>query len=218
MPRLRISLPFVIAVFVVAALPAALQARSSSSSETISVTVGVPHELSFHLSPSRITAATAIFKVMNKGKLHHSFKICTRPSATDKANSCTGVATKALAPGATAEVTVKLSASGTYEYLSGTPSQAASGMKGLLTVTLASTAPSGSAGSGATRPRLRPRLRPRRAAAVARVETAVWSTARRLTLRARRGLSSQSARVPVMKTTTTRAASQPTVTAASEKG
>jgi uncharacterized cupredoxin-like copper-binding protein len=150
MPRLRISLPFVFAVFVVAALPAALQARSSSSSETISVTVGVPHELSFHLSPSRITAPTAVFKVMNKGKLHHSFKICTRPSTTDKANSCTGVATKALAPGATAEVTVKLSASGTYEYLSGAPSQAASGMKGLLTVTLASTTPSGSAGSGTT--------------------------------------------------------------------
>ena len=75
------------------------------------------------------------FSVPNKGKLKHSFKVCTTPSATDAANSCKGVATKLLAPGASATLSVKLAQSGTYEYLSGVASEAKGGMKGLLTVT-----------------------------------------------------------------------------------
>jgi uncharacterized cupredoxin-like copper-binding protein len=145
MSRLRITVPFVVPLLLGAALPAGLQARPTSSAQTIVVTAGGPHELTFKLSPTRITAPTAVFMVTNKGKLHHSFKICTKPSTTDNANACTGVATKALAPGATAQVTVKLGASGTYEYLSGTPSEAASGMKGLVTVALAATTSPGAA-------------------------------------------------------------------------
>ena len=147
MLRSRSSLPLFVALLVGAVVPAALEASPGSSTGTISVTEGSPHELSFKVSPPRVTSAVAVFKVTNRGKLPHSFKVCTKPAATTKANSCTGVATKKLAPGSTALLTVKLASSGTYEYLSGTPAQAASGMKGLITVSLPPTSSGGSAGS-----------------------------------------------------------------------
>ena len=111
----------------------------------------MPRELAFKLSPSKITSSPAVFKVTNKGKLPHSFKVCTKPTQTDKANSCAGVTTKLLAPGATAMLSVKLTASGKYEYLSGNARQAASGMKGIVTVLLPSaTTPTTGAGGGTT--------------------------------------------------------------------
>jgi hypothetical protein len=152
LPRSSLRFPLALAALAGVAVPAALEARTLSSVATISVTAGVPRELAFKVSPSRITSSTAVFKVTNKGKLPHSFKICTKPSATDKANSCTGVATKMLAPGATATLTTKLSSSGTYEYLSGSASQAASGMKGLVTVTLSGGSTSGGSGTTTTTP------------------------------------------------------------------
>ena len=117
------------------------------SAGTISVTAGAPRELSFKISLARVTVSPVVFKVTNKGKLPHSFKVCTKPSPNDKANSCTGVTTKTLAPGATATLTVKLSANGKYEYLSGIASQAASGMKGIVTVALSAGSSSGSSSS-----------------------------------------------------------------------
>jgi hypothetical protein len=144
-----VSLPVVVVALVAAAVPAALQARSSSSAP-ISVTIGVPRELSVKVTPARITSSPAVFKVTNKGKQLHTFKVCTKPAATDKANACAGVATKPLAPGKTASLTVKLATSGSYEYLSGSATQAASGMKGLLTVSLPAATGSTSSGSGST--------------------------------------------------------------------
>jgi uncharacterized cupredoxin-like copper-binding protein len=146
--RPRRSLPLILILLVGAAVPTALQASLRSSTSNVIVTAGLPKELAFKVTPSKITTATAVFKVTNKGKLPHSFKVCTKPATTAKANSCAGVATKLLAPGATATLTVKLGSSGTYEYLSGTPSQAASGMKGLVTVSLPAT--TGSSGSTTT--------------------------------------------------------------------
>ena len=147
MRRYRLSLPILALALLGAALPAALHARATTSTGTISVTAGVPKELAFKVAPKKITASPAVFHVTNEGKQPHSFKVCAKPSTTDTANSCTGVATKMLAPGASAMLTVKLAESGTYEYLSGTASQAKAGMKGLLTVSLAE---STSAGGGAT--------------------------------------------------------------------
>jgi uncharacterized cupredoxin-like copper-binding protein len=144
----RTSFAFIFSLVAAAALTASLDAQPNTTARTIAVTAGVPRELSFKVTPARITASPAVFKVLNKGKLPHSFKVCTKPSSTDTANSCAGVATKSLAPGATATLTVKLSASGKYEYLSGIASQAASGMKGLVTVALGSTGSSSSSSSG----------------------------------------------------------------------
>jgi plastocyanin len=145
MLRRQLSVALVVGVLLIGAeMPGTLEARTFSTVGTISVTAGVPHELSFRLSPARITSPTEIFKVTNRGKLAHSFKICTSPTKNDKANTCTGVATKVLAPDATATVKVTLTASGTYEYLSGSASQAASGMKGLVIATLTGGASSSS--------------------------------------------------------------------------
>jgi uncharacterized cupredoxin-like copper-binding protein len=151
MRRYRLSLPILALALALlgAAIPAALQARTTNSTGTISVTAGAPKELAFKVSPKKITASPAVFHVTNKGKQKHSFKVCTKPSATDTANSCKGVATKKLAPGASATLTVKLARSGTYEYLSGVASEAKAGMKGLLTVSLAEPT-SGSTGGATT--------------------------------------------------------------------
>jgi len=145
MRRYRLILPILVLALLGAAIPAALQARSAG---TIAVTAGVPKELAFKVSPKKITASPAVFHVTNRGKQPHSFKLCTKPSATDTADTCKGVATKLLAPGASQMLTVKLTESGTYEYLSGTASQARAGMKGLLTVSLA--APTSGSGGGTT--------------------------------------------------------------------
>src|SRR4051812_43321920 len=108
MRRYRLTLPILVIGLLGAVLPAALQARSSGM---ISVTEGVPRELAFKVSPTKITASPAVFHVTNRGKQAHSFKVCSKPSATSKANSCAGVATKMLAPGASATLTVKLAES-----------------------------------------------------------------------------------------------------------
>jgi uncharacterized cupredoxin-like copper-binding protein len=147
MPRSRLILPLAAVALVAAAVPAILQARTGTAS--ITVTIGVPKELSLKVTPKKVTASPAVFNVTNKGKLAHSFKVCTKPSTTDKANTCTGAATKSLAPGKSQKLTVKLAASGSYEYLSGKASEAASGMKGLLTVALA---PASSASNSSTTP------------------------------------------------------------------
>ena len=152
MRRYRLSLPILALVLLGAVIPAALQARTITSSGTISVTAGAPKELAFKVSPRKITVSPAVFHVTNKGKQKHSFKVCTKPSTTDAANSCTGVATKMLAPGTSATLSVKLAESGTYEYLSGVASEAKAGMKGLLTVSLAESTSGASGGAASTTP------------------------------------------------------------------
>jgi mono/diheme cytochrome c family protein len=97
------------------------------------VTAGKPTELGFTLSKkASIPAGTVIFKVTNKGKLAHTFKVCTKPSTTSTANSCTGKVTKLLAPGASTTLTVVFTKKGTYEYLCTVPGHASAGMKGLI--------------------------------------------------------------------------------------
>ncbi|HUK45380.1 MAG TPA: plastocyanin/azurin family copper-binding protein [Gaiellaceae bacterium] len=100
---------------------------------TVTVTAGKPSEFSFTLSKKSASAGTVVFKVTNKGKIAHTFKICSSPSKTATANLCTGKVTKLLAPGAGATLTVTLK-QGTYEYLCSVPGHAAAGMKGSIRV------------------------------------------------------------------------------------
>jgi hypothetical protein len=143
MLRSRLTLPLLAAAGAAAVVPAYLAAHPSASS--ITVTLGAPKETSIKVTPSKATSSQVVFNVTNKGTLPHSFRVCKTPVTSTKANTCAGSATKPLKPGAKAMLTVTLPASGTYEYLSGTSSQAASGMKGLFTVALASTASGGAA-------------------------------------------------------------------------
>jgi mono/diheme cytochrome c family protein len=130
----------------------------------ITVTAGKPSEFKFTLSKSsKIAVGPVSFKVTNKGKLTHDFKVCTAPAKTSKANSCTGKVTPMLAPGKSATLTVTLK-SGTFEFLCTVPGHAIVGMKGLVgigaavtvtnpvTTTVAGTTTTGSTTTTSTTP------------------------------------------------------------------
>jgi uncharacterized cupredoxin-like copper-binding protein len=121
-PRRLASLAAVSASVLAVALPAAADARPAATKTTVvKVTAGKPSEYKFTLSKTRVKAGKVEFKVTNKGKLAHSFSIA-------------GKATKAIAPGKTARLTVKLK-KGSYTYKCTIPRHAAMGMKGTLKVT-----------------------------------------------------------------------------------
>ena len=103
------------------ALAAAVSAFGSSSrtSATVAVTAGKPSELKFTLVPKTVAKGLTTFKVTNKGKLSHDFKIA-------------GKKTVMLKPGKTATLKVTLKA-GKFAYLCTVPGHAAAGMKGTLT-------------------------------------------------------------------------------------
>jgi uncharacterized cupredoxin-like copper-binding protein len=124
----------------VATGPAAGKAQADRASRVtvITVTAGKPSELAFKLSKtSSIPSGTVTFKVTNKGKIVHDFKVCTRPVTSTAANSCTGKVTRRIAPGKSASLTVLLSKKGKYEFLCTVPGHATAGMKGLLGIGVA---------------------------------------------------------------------------------
>jgi uncharacterized cupredoxin-like copper-binding protein len=130
----------VTALFGYRATSAAGQWRDAEAS-VIAVTAGKPSEFAFTLSKSsglpfqaKSRSGTVSFRVANKGKLLHEFKVCSIPVNTASLNACNGTGTKFLEPGESATLTITFGRRGTYEYLSGVPGQAARGMKGLIGV------------------------------------------------------------------------------------
>ncbi len=99
------------------ALPAAFGASKAS---IVNVTAGKPSELSFTLSKKAAAKGIVTFRVTNRGKAEHDFKIG-------------GKVTKKLKPGTTATLTVTLKG-GKYAYLCTVPGHAAAGMKGVFVV------------------------------------------------------------------------------------
>jgi nitrite reductase (NO-forming) len=130
---------FLIVAACVAALtaPAAFARAAHQSGTTVTVQEAKPSEFSFTLSTKAVKPGSITFKITNMSSsgLAHDFKICTSPSTSDAANSCTGKGTSPLGKGASASLTVTLAKPGKYEYLCTVPGHAAGGMKGLLTVT-----------------------------------------------------------------------------------
>jgi uncharacterized cupredoxin-like copper-binding protein len=109
-------------------------AKTSAESPTVvTVTLGKPSEFRIKLSKGSVPLGKVTFKVSNKGKKSHSFKICTATTYSTAANTCLGAATKVLKPGGTATLNVTLTL-GIHEYLSSVPGQAKAGMKGGLDV------------------------------------------------------------------------------------
>src|SRR5579862_4867011 len=89
------------------------QANAGAKATVITVAVGKPSEFAFTLSKqSAIAPGTITFKVTNRGKAQHDFKICTTPVTSGKANSCTGKVTKILNSGQSATLTVTLTKAG----------------------------------------------------------------------------------------------------------
>lgn len=123
------------AVASVAVLAAPSTTRTTPAKATvITVTAGKPSELAFKLSrSSAITAGVVTFRITNRGKLSHDFKLCTAPAKSAAKNSCVGKVTPPLAPGRSASLTVTLK-KGEYEFLCAVPGHALQGMKGLLAV------------------------------------------------------------------------------------
>ena len=119
------------AVFALAALGAAGVAVAGTTATThaskakpVTVTV-VAKDFSFTLSRKTVpVGSTVVFKVVNRGKIGHDFKIA-------------GKKTKLLAPGKSATLTVKFAKKGRFAYLCTVPGHARLGMKGVFGVGVA---------------------------------------------------------------------------------
>jgi|SRR5712691_8014483 len=100
------------------ALTLAPTAAPRTTATTVAVTA---KEFKFVLSKRTVPHGTVVFKVVNKGKLPHDFKI-------------SGHKTALVAPGKSATLKVTLT-TGSKPYLCTVPGHARLGMKGVLKVT-----------------------------------------------------------------------------------
>ncbi len=105
----------------------------SAAPAKVSVQAGRPTEFAFTLSRRSVPVGTTAFTIANRGKLTHTFKVCSSAKG-GRGNACAGTGTRPIPPGRTATLTVTFTRKGSYEYLCTIPSHAAAGMKGLLTV------------------------------------------------------------------------------------
>lgn len=103
----------------VLALPVSAAARPDATSVT--VTAGKPSEFRFTLSKRTMPKGVVVFTVINRGALHHDFKIA-------------GKKTPMLMPGKRAMLRVTFKKAGRYTYICAVAGHAAAGMKGALTV------------------------------------------------------------------------------------
>ncbi len=100
-------------------LVAVVPAGARTTATTVRVTA---KEYKFILSTKTARHGTVIFKVTNKGKFKHDFKIA-------------GKKTTMLKPGKSASLTVTLAKGKTYTYICTVPGHAQLGMKGRFKVT-----------------------------------------------------------------------------------
>jgi uncharacterized cupredoxin-like copper-binding protein len=112
----RIALGVALVALVVAA---PIAARSSAATAT-TVTVTMK-EFKFTLSKTSVKHGIVTFKLVNKGKLMHDFKIAGKKS-------------KLISPGKSGKLIVTMK-KGKWAYLCTVAGHAAAGMKGKLTVT-----------------------------------------------------------------------------------
>jgi uncharacterized cupredoxin-like copper-binding protein len=94
-------------------------ARDATSRVTVTAT-----EFKFAFSKKTVPVGTVIFKVVNKGKISHDFKIGGKKTPT-------------LAPGKSATLTVKFTKKARYQYICTLPGHAGAGMKGFFAVGVA---------------------------------------------------------------------------------
>ena len=108
-------------VALVAAVSAFGGSAQQTATTTVAVTAGKPGVFSFTLSKKTISKGTGVFKVTNKGKINHDFKIA-------------GKKTPSLKAGKLSTLKVVFKKAGKYPYLCTLPGHAAGGMKGVLVV------------------------------------------------------------------------------------
>jgi uncharacterized cupredoxin-like copper-binding protein len=111
-----------IAVALVGFRAAAAYSSASAGKTTITVTMS---EYKFKLSKSKnIPKGTVVFKLVNKGKIPHNFRI-------------NGKTSKLIAPGKTGSLTVTFKKKGSFAYLCTVTGHAKLGMKGVLGIATA---------------------------------------------------------------------------------
>jgi uncharacterized cupredoxin-like copper-binding protein len=138
--RVRLALALLALGTAGAAAPFAIPAIGASSSKSTTVTIKVTaSEWKFVLSRKSLAKpATVIFKVTNKGKIAHDFKI-------------NGKKTQLIKPGATKSVKVVFTKKGRFGFLCTVNGHARLGMKGTFTVAVkASTTTSVTTTTGST--------------------------------------------------------------------
>jgi uncharacterized cupredoxin-like copper-binding protein len=111
----------VAAVASLAVVLPALAAPKAAKATTVNVTAGKPGEFGFAFSKKTVPVGVVTFKVVNRGKLVHDFKI-------------SGKKTKQLSPGKSATFKVTYKKAGAAPFLCTLPGHAAGGMKGVLKV------------------------------------------------------------------------------------
>ena len=116
MNRIALALGVALAALVVAAPIAARPSAATASTVTVTM-----KEFKFVLSKKTVPHGTVTFKLVNKGKLKHDFKISGKKS-------------KLISPGKSGKLILTLK-KGKLSYLCTVPGHAAAGMKGKLTVT-----------------------------------------------------------------------------------
>jgi hypothetical protein len=78
----------------------------------VTVREGKPSELRYTLARSSVPKGTVVFTVVEKGKLGHDFKVCSKPQS-GSANSCKGKATPMIKPGMSATLSIVFAKAGT---------------------------------------------------------------------------------------------------------
>lgn len=123
MQRVRILLALLVVGVVGAGAAFAIPAIGARSTAAKTVTIKVTAtDFKFKLSKASVpTGTTVVFKVTNKGKIPHDFKI-------------NGKKTPLIQPGRTAKLVVSFKKKGTYPYLCTVPGHAEAGMKGVFKV------------------------------------------------------------------------------------
>lgn len=108
-------------VALVAAVSAFGGSAQQTATTTVAVAAGKPAEFRFTLSKKTILKGTGVFKVTNKGKISHNFKIA-------------GKRTPSLTAGKVSTLRVIFKKAGKYPYLCTVAGHAGAGMKGVLVV------------------------------------------------------------------------------------
>src|SRR5579884_4083965 len=103
-------------VFVLGSANASIRSAHGTTTVVVKAT-----EFKFALSKTSVPVGTVVFKVENKGKIGHDFKIA-------------GKKTRIIAPGKSATLKVVFKKKGKYAYLCDVPGHARLGMKGTLGV------------------------------------------------------------------------------------
>ena len=106
--QLRHRLLAFAAVVGVFALVAAIPAFASTKAASIKVSITKTKEFAFTLSPKSAAHGAITFTITNGGNLPHDFQLCSKPSSSASATSCTGKKTALISPGASAKLTVSV--------------------------------------------------------------------------------------------------------------